>query len=114
MDGENKARKFDGSKAKHDLLPFEALDEIAKVLTFGEQKYAAGNWSNGIELRRLISATYRHLGQFNSGEDIDPESGISHLAHAGCNILFALWMMKNRPDMDNRWIKETIKPKKDL
>lgn len=97
--------KHDSNKSPMDLLPFDSLDEIAKVLAFGEIKYAAGNWANGISTRRLISATMRHILQFNSGEDNDPESGLSHLAHAGCNIVFALWMMKNRPDMDNRWVK---------
>lgn len=97
--------KYDGSKAKHDLLPYEALDEIAKVLTAGEVKYAAGNWANGIEMRRLISAAYRHLGQFNSGEDYDSETNTLHLANACCNLMFAIWMYKNRSDLDNRWIK---------
>lgn len=102
-------KKFDAGKPAHDLLPFEALDEIAKVLSFGEKKYAAGNWANGIQIRRLLSAAYRHMGQFNSGEDVDPESGISHLAHAACNLLFAIWMVKHRPNMDNRWIKDVKK-----
>jgi hypothetical protein len=98
--------KHDSEKPKHDLLPYESLDEIAKVLTFGEKKYEAGNWANGMQMRRLISAAYRHLGLFNSGEDIDPDSGLSHLAHAATNLVFAIWMQKNKPQFDDRWIKE--------
>lgn len=98
--------KYDQEKPKHDLLPYEALDEIAKVLTFGENKYAAGNWANGITYRRLISATYRHLGQFNAGIDLDNESNLNHAAHAATNLLMLLWMIKHRPDMDNRWVNE--------
>jgi hypothetical protein len=101
--------KFDEHKPGHDLLPFDALNEVAKVLTFGERKYSAGNWANGIQMRRLIAAAYRHLGQFNSGEDVDPESGITHLAHAATNLMFAIWMHKNRPDLDNRWVKSVKK-----
>lgn len=104
--------KFDSQKAPLDLLPYEALVEIAKVMGFGEGKYGTANWANGIELRRLLSASLRHIGQFNNGEDVDSESGLSHLAHAGCNILFALWMLQNRPDMDNRWTKSLNKPAK--
>lgn len=97
--------KYDDGKAPMDLLPYESLEEIAKVLGFGEKKYTAGNWAKGIEMRRLLSAAMRHLGQFNSGQDIDEESGLSHLAHAGCCILFAIYMNKFRPDLDNRWTK---------
>ena len=94
--------KFDQLKPKMDLLPYDSLAEISKVLAFGEQKYGAGNWANGIEYRRLISAALRHIGQFNQGEDIDPESGISHIAHASCNLLFLMHFILNTKDLDNR------------
>lgn len=105
---ENKGVKFDAGKAPLDLLPYEALAEVARVLGFGEIKYGTGNWAQGVEQRRLISAALRHIGQFNSGEDFDPESGINHIAHATCNLLFSLWMYKNRPDLDNRWSKKVL------
>ena len=98
-----KGAKFDEGKEPLDLLPYDALVEVAKVLAFGEQKYETANWTKGIEQRRLISAALRHLYKFNNGEDHDTESGINHLAHSACNLLFAIWMYKNRPDMDNRW-----------
>lgn len=97
--------KFDQNKPPMDLIPYDSLVEIAKVLGYGEKKYATANWANGIQLRRLISASMRHLGQYNSGEDVDSETGLSHLAHAACNLIFGIWMEKNRPDMDDRWIK---------
>lgn len=105
----SKAIKYDSSKPKHDLLPYEALDEIAKVLTAGEVKYAAGNWANGIEMRRLISAAYRHLGLFNSGEDFDNETNTLHIANACVNLMFAIYMYKNKPELDDRWAKKTTK-----
>lgn len=97
--------KFDQQKAPMDLLPYESLEEIAKVLAAGEQKYGTANWANGIEMRRLISAALRHIGQFNSGEDFDSETQTLHLANAACNLLFAIWMYKHRPELDNRWTK---------
>lgn len=100
--------KFDQSKAPLDLLPYEALEEIAKVLSAGERKYGTANWANGIHTRRLISAALRHIGQFNAGQDYDQETETLHLANAACNLLFAIWMMKRRPEFDNRWIK-TVK-----
>lgn len=69
----------------------------------------AGNWAKGIEMRRLLSAAMRHIGQFNSGQDLDEESQTLHIANAACNLLFAIWMYKNKPELDNRWAKELFK-----
>jgi len=98
--------KHDNGKEPLDLVPYEALQEIARVLDFGKQKYGRANWANGINYSRLIAAAMRHLNQYNSGIDTDNETGISHAAHAACNLMFLLWMEKNRPDMDDRWIKD--------
>jgi len=102
---EVKGLKFDAQKPPIDLIPYEALEEIAKVLAFGEKKYGTANWASGIEMRRLLSAAMRHIGQFNSGQDLDEEAQTLHLANAATNLMFAIWMYKNRPDLDNRWAK---------
>jgi hypothetical protein len=101
--------KHDHGKTRLDLIPYEALEQIGKVLAFGATKYGEANWAEGISYSRLLGAALRHVNQFNAGEDTDAESGISHIAHAGCNIVFLLWMIANRPDMDNRWAKTTKK-----
>lgn len=101
--------KFDSGKPGMDMVPYDGIVEVAKVLDFGAKKYAPGNWSKGIELSRLLAAAERHIGEFKEGRDVDPESGLGHLGHAACNLLFAIWMMKHRPEMDNRWIKESQK-----
>jgi len=105
----NEGIKHDDGKPRMDLLPYDALIEVAKVLTFGAKKYTAGNWSKGINYSRLIAAAERHLGEFKEGRDMDNESGIGHLAHAVCNLIFAIWMSKHRPDLDDRWIHESKK-----
>ena len=96
--------KYDEAKTPVELLPPAALEEIAKVLGFGKKKYAAWNWAKGIAYSRLLGAAVRHLWAYQRGENKDPESGLSHLAHAGCCIIFLLWMEKNRPDLDDRFI----------
>jgi hypothetical protein len=96
--------KLDKGKPPMDMLDFVALAEIAKVLQFGAQKYAADNWREGITTRRTVAAALRHLLQFVSGEKLDAETGLSHLAHAGCEIMFALNAQLTRPDLDDCYV----------
>ena len=100
-----KGQKFDGEKEPLDLLPPEAIFEIGRVLRAGKIKYGTANWAKGIQISRLVAAALRHIFKFLAGEDLDPETKTSHLANASTNLLFAIWMMKNRPDLDDRWIK---------
>ena len=97
--------KFDGDKPPMALLDASFLEGVASVLGFGANKYAAHNWRSGIHYSRLISAAYRHLGAINKGENIDPESGLSHAYHLGCCVMFLASMMETRPDLDDRWKK---------
>lgn len=96
-------RKDDSEKPRMDLLDHKALVGVSEVLGFGARKYAAHNWRRGISYSRLIGAAYRHLGALNSGEDIDPESGLPHVDHLGCCIMFLSNLMKTRPDLDDRY-----------
>lgn len=85
------------------MLPPEALTEIAKVLAFGAEKYGRHNWRKGMAWSRLLGAILRHLFAWMQGEDKDPESGLSHLAHAGCDILFLLTYELNALGTDDRY-----------
>jgi hypothetical protein len=95
--------KHDSGKARMSLLDSSWLLGVAEVLGFGEKKYAAHNWRKGLSVSRLMDAAARHQAAFNDGEDLDPESGKSHLYHASCCLMFASWMIKNRPDLDDRY-----------
>lgn len=96
-------QKLDAGKPPLDLLDRVALEEIARVLDFGRRKYAAHNWRKGIALSRLLAACLRHVFAFIDGESKDPESGLSHLAHAACCLMFALRLHRDRPDLDDRY-----------
>jgi hypothetical protein len=87
------------------LLPFRALAKISEVYGFGEKKYAAHNWRLGYEWDKSLDALERHIGAFKDGEDNDPESGLSHIAHAGFHILTLLvFILDPRyKRFDNRW-----------
>lgn len=86
----SEGRKDDSGKLPMHLLPPDALNEIARVLDFGAKKYAPRNWEKGMAWSRPYAALIRHMFAWWSGEKTDPETGISHLAHAGCCILFLL------------------------
>ena len=100
---EKVALKYDQDKAPMSLLSSEALHQTAMVLAFGKEKYAAHNWRNGFEWSRPLSAALRHILAFQDGEDRDPESGLSHLAHAMCCIMFLLEFEKTHRELDDRW-----------
>lgn len=103
--------KYDDEKPAMDLLPSCALLEIGRVLAAGRKKYGKANWTNGIEIGRLLAAAQRHTLQFNAGEDRDAETGTLHLANAATNLLMAIWMLENRPDLDDRWDRPKGKKK---
>ena len=97
------AVKHDAGKPPMALLSRTALEEVAKVMAFGAQKYAAHNWRSGFKWSRTLDAAVRHLYAFIDGEDKDPESGLSHLAHAMCCLMFTLEFEKTHPELDDRW-----------
>lgn len=83
--------KFDQGKDLWHLLPIKAVTEIVKVLTFGAKKYAPDNWQRVPNRKaRYYDAMMRHTQAWRLGEQDDPETGIHHLAHAGCCLLFLL------------------------
>lgn len=84
-------RKDDGGKRRWDLLPWDAVEHVVRVLEFGATKYTEGGWRHVPDARRrYMAATTRHLVAWWRGEKTDPESGLPHLAHAACNVLFLL------------------------
>jgi len=84
-------RKFDQGKLQYGLIPPTALKETVKVLTAGAIKYDKYNWQKVPDAQdRYFDALQRHLWDWKSGQQLDSETGINHLAHAVCNLLFLL------------------------
>ena len=88
--------KYDKEKLRWDLVPWAELEQIVKVITFGCTKYGDNNWQHVKPFSRYFAALLRHIVARLKGEINDEETGIPHLAHAGCNILFLLWGDSNR------------------
>ena len=89
---ENEGKKFDYGKPRYDLVPMDALEEVAKILTHGAQKYEDDNWQKVKPFdKRYRSALWRHDKLRTCGELIDKESGLLHSAHMATNALFLVW-----------------------
>jgi hypothetical protein len=73
-------RKDDAGKARYDLIPGDALDEIAKLYGLGAVKYADRDWERGMRWGRVFAAMMRHAWAWWRGEKLDPENGQHHLA----------------------------------
>lgn len=86
--------KFDGGKLRYNLVPPKAMEELAKVLTYGTKKYKPNNWQQIDDTERYIDALYRHLEAWRAGEKVDDESKLSHLSHAFTNIAFLIHFEK--------------------
>ena len=77
------AFKFDAGKLRYDLIPTYPLKELAKVYTDGAAKYGDENYlKEGMNWKRVIASLLRHVEAYRACEDLDPESGSHHLAHA--------------------------------
>lgn len=83
-------RKDDTGKLPWHLLPWDAVRSIVKVLQFGAAKYAPRNWEKGMDWERPYAACIRHLTDWWERAPSDPETGFSHLWHAGCCIVFLI------------------------
>lgn len=99
--------KYDQGKLRWDLVPPE-FEEVVEVLTYGASKYDDRNWEKGIQYGRLIAAALRHIWSWVRGERNDPETGLHHLGHAGCDIMFLLtYELRGMKEFDDR--SETLR-----
>ena len=103
------AVKHDDNKPDWSLVPFESLEGMVKVLEFGAKKYAGWNWTNGggFSYTRVLRSCLRHIFAYMRGEDNDPESGLSHIHHAMCNLLFISHYIGNKEkfNKDDRHVR---------
>ena len=89
--------KNDSGKPMVALLVPEFIRDMAKVLTFGADKYGKENWKRGLEKDRILSALYRHTLAHHSGELKDPETGLNHMVHVACNAMFLYYYEEVEP-----------------
>lgn len=103
-------RKNDIGKSPLSLISRRANEVEGQVLAFGAKKYDPWNWAEGMKWSRVLNAALRHLYAFADREDVDPESGLSHLAHARCCVGFLLDYEVSHPELDDRRPRPNLPP----
>lgn len=91
MSGESnieKALRYNTGKLQWSLVHFKSMEPMVKVLEFGAKKYAPKNWMKPMDKKVILESMMRHMSALMDGEDVDPESGISHMGHIQCNSMF--------------------------
>lgn len=87
---DNIFKKNDQGKIRPSLIDFNFIEGMAKVLTQAIEKegYKPNNWKKCDDIQRYEDALMRHLIAYYKGEKKDKKSGLSHLHHAACNLMF--------------------------
>lgn len=94
--------RYDDGKLRYDLIPADALEELAKVYTMGSKKYDEHNWRKGILWSRMFASIMRHVWSWFRGSDKDYESGLHPLAHAAFHCFTLINYSKSHPEFDDR------------
>lgn len=99
-DKPEQAMRFNDNKPQLSYLldAMPALKDMVEVMEFGSRKYARNNWRLGFPKDKLLDSMLRHIDAFYSGEDIDPESGKSHVGHIMCNAMFLAYHFGSNSD----------------
>lgn len=96
------ALRYNEGKLQWSLIDWKSLEGLVRVLEMGAKKYARDNWKKGMPVTQVSESLMRHLFAFMSGEDKDPESGLNHLSHVMCNAMFLEYIMREKPEYDDR------------
>ena len=95
-------KRYNANKTRFDLIPAYAHEQVARVFTYGTEKYDDDNWRRGMPWRSVLASLKRHLNAFEMGEDFDDESGELHMAHVLCNAYFLTEYHRTHPEFDDR------------
>lgn len=82
---EAKAEEAKGKTMVSLVPPARILGE-AKAFQAGLETYERDDWRKGGDWSQYYDAAMRHLLAFQSGEMLDPESGLPHLDHARASL----------------------------
>lgn len=106
-DGESK--RYNAGKIQTREIDPNFILALGEVLTKSRVKYEHYNWQKPTKFSTPYESLMRHLLAFQSGEDIDKETGCSHLAHCATNIMFLMYHdRENKEYADDRGFKKKV------
>ena len=104
--------KFNEGKPKMHLVYTSFMESVARVRQFGIEKHGSSTGWKTTDVIDHIDAALRHITAYKSwligeamGEENDPESGLDHLAHAACNLMFEIErkLEESKNEVAPRW-----------
>lgn len=93
-----------GGKGRMDLLPWCAIRRVSRHMEdailpdpkTGKPHYPERNWEKGLPMHSMIDSAFRHLAKYMDGMNDE-----DHLCAAATNLLMAMWMEENKPQMQD-------------
>ncbi len=98
----DKSLRFNEGKIQTKEVDPAFILGIGAVLTKSREKYPAFNWQKDTAWSIPYESMMRHLMAFQSGEELDPETKLSHLLHCATNIMFLYYYTQRQPQNDDR------------
>lgn len=96
------ALHFDSGKPRLELVPHYSAVSEALGMEYGAYKYDRDDWRLGMVYTKLLGSALRHLQKYNDVESYDIESGLNHIDHGKACLGILAWLIKTRPDLDDR------------
>lgn len=103
------------AKSPASVIPRGVVQELGLAMLEGARKYGRHNYRNaGVRASVYFDAANRHLDAWWEGEDIDPDSGLSHIIKCIASLtvlrdsmMHENWTDDRPPKMSNRaWLAE--------
>lgn len=91
LDGGGVKQVMTEPKTPFELIAPQFIEGIAAVLLYGKKKYAANNWVRGMSFATVFGGVMRHMWAWFRGEELDAETGLPHICHAACGLMFLHW-----------------------
>lgn len=97
--------KHDTGKPQYRLLPLQQLEGVVRVLEYGVEVYAEGDWKFVPDgYKRYMDAHLRHIAQHLDGhilDDVPDKNGrcsmLPHIDHAICSLIMARHFFEVQP-----------------
>ena len=98
-------KRANTGKPDVSLVPSEFILGAARALSYGANKYSAGNYLNGEGMPHMVvyASLMRHLMAWRAGEDRDEESGLLHTDHIGANLAMLVDLIDKDKGSDERF-----------